>query len=75
MTINGHNDRAVGAMIAGKAEFDSLLAALAALSEDHFGVLPDDVNWGHVGMVSEAAGLLRQALQLLQPSQPSASSK
>lgn len=69
------NDRAVSAFISKKAEFDALLEKLAALSADHFGVSPDDVHWGHVGTVADAALLLRQALAQLEPDQPSASSK
>lgn len=75
MSDDGDNDRAVGALMAAKAEFDSILNSLGALSEDHFGVLPDDVNWGHVGSVSEATRLLREAKQWLQIDQPSAVSK
>lgn len=74
MTQN-ENDRAVSAFICRKAEFDALLEKLAALSEDHSGVVPDDVHWGHVGTVADAVLLLRQALALLEPTQPSASSK
>lgn len=69
------NDRAVSAFISRKAEFDALLVKLAALSGDHFGVLPDDVHWGHVGTVADAVLLLQRVLALLDPTQPSASSK
>ena len=69
------NDRALSAFISRKAAFDALLERLAALSADHFGVSPNDVNWGHVGTVADAVLLLRQALAQLEPDQPSASSK
>ena len=29
-----------------------MLARLAALSQDHFNVAPDEVNWGHVGTLA-----------------------
>lgn len=51
---------ALDAFIARKAEFDSQLARLQALSVGHFNVSPDDVNWGHVGDLSRYAELLRQ---------------
>lgn len=75
MSDDKDNDSAVGALMAAKAEFDSIVNSLSAMSEDHFGVLPDDVNWGHVGSVSEAIRLLREAEQWLQADQPSAVSK
>lgn len=69
------NDMAVSAFIGRKAEFDALLEQLAALSDEHFGVSPDEVHWGHVGTVADVVLLLRQALGQLEPGQPSASSK
>lgn len=73
--IHDENDRALSAFIGRKAEFDALLAKPAALSDDHFRVLPGDVHWGHVGTVADALLLLQRALALLDPTQPSASSK
>ena len=37
-----------------------MLQRLTAFSADHFGVDPDDVNWGHVGTLGHYAELLRQ---------------
>ena len=37
-----------------------MLARLAALSADHFGTSPDEINWGHVGTINQYASLLRQ---------------
>ena len=51
---------AVDAFIAKKAEIDDMLARLAALSEDHFDVNPDDVHWGHVGDLAEYAVMLKR---------------
>ena len=48
------------AYIARKAEIDTMLARLKALSDDHFGVAPDDIDWGHVGTLSHYAELLKR---------------
>lgn len=53
-------DSALSAFIARKLEIDTMLQRLAALSDDHFGVEPDDVDWGHVGTLGRYAELLRQ---------------
>ncbi len=62
MTIRHATDnaKALAAFLATKAEIDAILARLTALSEDHFDVHPDEVNWGHVGTLNQYAGLLRQ---------------
>ncbi len=51
---------ALDAYIARKTEIDTMLARLTALSEDHFDVVPDEVNWGHVGTLTYYAGLLKR---------------
>ncbi len=51
---------ALNAFMSHKAEFDSQITRLQALSAEHFNVSPDDVNWGHVGDVTRYAALLRQ---------------
>lgn len=51
---------ALDAFIAKKAEIDTMLARLKALSDDHFNAAPDDVNWGHVGTLSDYATLLKR---------------
>ena len=60
MTRTRTNTQALDAFIARKAEIDTLLARLAAHSDDHFGVGPDEVNWGHVGTLAHYAELLRR---------------
>jgi acyl-CoA synthetase (AMP-forming)/AMP-acid ligase II len=42
------NDAALAAFITRKAEIDAMLERLAAFSDDHFGVAPEDVHWGHL---------------------------
>ena len=51
---------ALDAYIARKAEIDTMLARLTALSDEHFGVGPDEVNWGHVGTLAHYAELLKR---------------
>ena len=51
---------ALDAFIARKAEIDTMLERLTALSDEHFGYAPDDINWGHVGTLTHYAELLRQ---------------
>jgi hypothetical protein len=40
------NDDALAAFVVEKAEIDAMLTRIQTLSDDHFGVLPDDVTWG-----------------------------
>ena len=37
-----------------------MLQRLTEFSADHFGVEPDEVDWGHVGTLSHHAQLLRE---------------
>ena len=55
-----NHDAALAAFVGRKAEIDTMLARLAALSDDHFNASPDDVTWGHVGTLEHYASLLRQ---------------
>ena len=43
------NEDALAAFVQKKAEIDAMLSRLQALSDEHFGVSPDEVTWGHVG--------------------------
>ncbi|HYZ26698.1 MAG TPA: hypothetical protein VE597_07305 [Geminicoccaceae bacterium] len=54
------NDDALAAFVARKAEIDAMLTRIQTLSDDHFGVAPDDVNWGHVGTLGHYAELLKR---------------
>ena len=51
---------ALDAYIAKKAEIDTMLARLKTLSDDHFNVAPDDIEWGHVGTLAHYAELLKR---------------
>ncbi|GAB4391078.1 hypothetical protein [Albidovulum sp.] len=55
-----NRDAALGAFVSRKAEIDEMLARLQALSDDHFNVSPDDVNWGHAGSLGHIAERLRE---------------
>jgi hypothetical protein len=54
------NSKALDAFIAAKAEIDTMLDRLRALSDDHFETDPDEIHWGHVGTLKHYADLLRQ---------------
>ena len=51
---------ALDAFIARKAEIDTMLDRLKALSADHFNVASDEINWGHVGTLAHYAELLKR---------------
>lgn len=52
--------KALDAFLAHKRDIDRLLERLAALSADHFGVAPDEIDWGHVGDLEHCAAGLRE---------------
>ena len=54
------NSKAIDAFLAAKAEIDTMLERLAALSADHFETHPDEINWGHVGSLNHYRDRLRE---------------
>ena len=54
------NAPALAAFLAKKAEIDTMLARLQALSDEHFGYQPEEIHWGHVGTLGHYAELLRR---------------
>jgi hypothetical protein len=60
MTSRTKNAQALDTFIARKLEIDAMLARLSALSDEHFDVQPDEVNWGHVGTLAHYAELLKR---------------
>ena len=54
------NTEALAAFMAKKAEIDTALARLTALSAEHFGADPDSLHWGHVGTLGFYAEQLWQ---------------
>ena len=47
------NSKALDVFMAVEAETDVMLERLKALSDDHFGTHPDEINWGLVGTLKE----------------------
>jgi hypothetical protein len=64
-TYRPANDQALTAFVTRKAEIDAMLERLATFSDDHFGVAPEDVHWGHVANLSHVIERLRQASDFL----------
>ena len=52
--------QALAAFVSKKAEIDTMLTRLQALSDDHFGYSPDEVTWAHVGTLENYADLLKR---------------
>jgi hypothetical protein len=59
-TITKSNDDALAAFVARKAEIDAMLTRIQTLSDDHFDVAPDEIDWGHVGTLGYYAELLKR---------------
>jgi hypothetical protein len=54
------NQDALAAFVQRKAEIDTMLARLQALSDEHFNYSPDEIRWDHVGTLDYYAGLLKR---------------
>lgn len=54
------NRKPLDEFIARKAEIDTMLDRLKALSDEHFNWSPDEINWGHVGTLAHYAELLKR---------------
>ena len=53
-------EEALAAFVSKKAEIDSMLDRIKALSDDHFGYAPDDISWDHVGTLGYYAEMLKR---------------
>ena len=53
-------EQALAAFVFKKAEIDTMLTRLQALSDDHFGYAPEDVTWSHVGTLEHYTELLKR---------------
>ena len=51
---------ALAAFVQKKAEIDTMLARLQALSDDHFGDSPDEITWSHAEGLAHYAHLLKR---------------
>jgi hypothetical protein len=60
MTDHRTKEAALEAFIERKAEFDRLIERLAEASEEHFDFPADEINWGHVGTLSDWVKDLRR---------------
>jgi hypothetical protein len=54
------NEDALAAFVSRKAEIDTMLARLQALSDDHFGYSPDEITWSHAEGLAHYAVLLKR---------------
>ena len=65
------NADALKRFFAQKTEIQAMLDRLQAHAEDHFGIEPEYVNWGHVGSLTHTAKLLEElSAFILPPSGP-----
>ena len=54
------NAKALDAFMTTKIQIDAMLERLKALSDDHFEIHSDEIDWGDVGTLNQYASLLRQ---------------
>ena len=59
-TYTRNNDKALAAFLTRKAEVDTMLSRLQALSDGHFEASPDEIHWGHVGDLADISKNLRE---------------
>ncbi len=62
------NSKAIDAFTTTKFQIDAMLDRLKALSDDHFNIHPDEINWGDVGTLNHFFGcrpLCKKFLTLL----------
>ncbi|MFM9861777.1 hypothetical protein RUR49_25220 [Pseudoxanthobacter sp. M-2] len=62
MRSSKNNAKALEAFIQRKAEIDAARARIKTLSDEHFNVHPDEVNWGDVGTLDDYAKLLKRII-------------
>ena len=55
-----NKETALNAFVAKKAEIDEMLARLTSLSDEHFNLQPDEINWGYVGALGHYHDKLRE---------------
>lgn len=60
------NEQAVDAFLKNTSRNIELLQALLAHVEDHMGVAPEEVHWGHVGSAGKAREDLEELCRFLQ---------
>ncbi len=60
MRRSKNNTKPMDAFTQRKAEIDAALARIKTISDEHFKVHPDEVNWGDVGTLADYAELLKR---------------
>ncbi len=60
MTTQNTKPTALDRFINKASEFDALLQRLQQMRDEHFGVSPDAVTWGHVGDVTRYVTALKE---------------
>jgi division protein CdvB (Snf7/Vps24/ESCRT-III family) len=55
-----NNDKALATFMTRKAEIDTILARLQALSDEHFNANPNEIHWGHAGDLADMSKNLRE---------------
>jgi hypothetical protein len=60
MSKEHNNTAALAAFVARKAEIDTILNRLAALSAEHFSCTPDEITWADVGTLGSYLQRLRE---------------
>ena len=55
-----HQDAALDAFVGNLTEISAILARLQSAVDDHLGIAPENVNWGHVGDTAQIASQLRE---------------
>ena len=62
--LQNGDEQALAAFVAKKAEIDTMLARLQALSDEHFGWSLDQITWAHVGTLGDYALLLKRVTDM-----------
>ena len=55
-----HQDAALATFVGNLTEISAILARLQSAVDDHLGIAPENVNWGHVGDTAQIASQLRE---------------
>jgi len=55
-----HQDAALDTFVGNLTEITAILARLQSAVDDHLGIAPENVNWGHVGDTAQIASQLRE---------------
>jgi len=55
-----HPDAVLDTFVGNLTEISAILARLQSAVDDHMGIAPESVNWGHVGDTAQIASQLRE---------------